>query len=112
VKTTLVFSHMKESVQARRVFLEKGEKIAKHLKRFKDDLVALHGALDKNPHKEEFHASLTLYLPSATLHARECAAEYGVAFSKVFLDLVRQLKKYKDKRIREKRRTARTLSRP
>ena len=112
MKATLSFSHMKESAPVRSVFLEKGRKVAKHLKRFKDDQVALHGALDKNPHKEEFHASLTLYLPSATLHVRECAEEYGTAFNEAFLDLARQLRKYKDKRIREKRRTARTLSRP
>ena len=112
MKTTLVFSHMEESAQAHSVFLEKGGKVAKHLKRFKDDQVALHGALDKNPHKEEFHASLTLYLPSVTLHARERAEEYGMAFNRAFLDLIRQLAKYKDKRVRERRRTSRALPRP
>ncbi len=112
MKTTLVFSHMEESARARGVFGEKANKIAKHLKRFGDDLVFLHGALDKNPHKEEFHASLTLYLPTTTMHARERAAEYGRAFNEAFLDLARQLRKHKDKLTREKRRTTRHSSTP
>ena len=81
VKTTLVFSHMEESARARAAFNEKAGKIAKHLKRFGDDLVYLHAALDKNPHKEEFHVSLTLYLPTTTAHARERAPEYAAAFN-------------------------------
>jgi len=112
VKTTLVFSHMEESAHARNIFFEKGDKVAKHIKAFKEDQVLLHGALDKNPHKEEFHASLTLYLPFATLHARECGPEYGKAFNEAFRDLVRQLKKHKDKMIRERRRTTRASSMP
>ena len=112
MKTTLVFSHMEESAQARGVFMEKVGKVAKHLKRFKDDQAALHGALDKNPHKEEFHASLTLYLPTTTLHVRECAQEYGAAFNKAFQDLARQVRKHKDKLTLEKRRTTRHSSKP
>jgi len=112
VKTTLVFSHMAESAEARGVFMEKVGKISKHLKRFKDDQAALHGALDKNPHKEEFHASLTLYLPTTTLHVRERGQEYGAAFNKAFLDMARRLRKHKDKLTREKRRTTRRSSKP
>jgi len=112
VKTTLVFSHMEESALARGAFLEKSGKIAKHLKRFKDDQAALHGALDKNPHKEEFQASLTLYLPTTTLHVRESGPEYGAAFNKAFLALARQLKEHKDKLTREKRRVARHSPKP
>jgi len=112
VRTTLVFNHTQEGPRARAVFDEKAQKIAKHLKRFRDDQVYLHGALDKNPHKEEFHASLTLYLPATTLHARECAPEYGAAFNEAFLDLARQLRKHKDKLTREKRRVTRHSSKP
>jgi len=112
VKTTLVFSHMAESEPARGVFEGKACKIAKHLKRFGDDLVTLHGALDKNPHKEEFHASLTLYLPTTTVHSRERGAQYERAFNEAFLDLARQLRKHKDKLTREKRRVTRHSSKP
>ncbi|MGE5279259.1 MAG: HPF/RaiA family ribosome-associated protein [Deltaproteobacteria bacterium] len=112
MQTTLVFSHMEENAQARAVFTEKSDKAAKYLKRFKEDQTALHGALDKNPHKNEFYASLTLYLPSVTLHVRERGPEYGAAFSKAFLALGRQAKKHNDKLNREKRRTSRASSRP
>jgi len=112
VRTTLVFSHMEENEQARQAFGERASRIAKYLKRFREDQVFLHGALDKNPHKEEFYASLTLYLPTATMHARERAVDYGAAFTEAFLVLSRQLAKYKDKSTREKRRTTRHTPKP
>jgi ribosomal subunit interface protein len=112
VKTSLVFSHMAESALVRKAFEEKAEKIAKYLKRFKEDQVQLRAALDKNPHLEEFSASLSLRLPDTTIHASERARDFGTAFNEAFLDLVRQLRKHKDKLIREKRRQTRYSSKP
>jgi ribosome-associated translation inhibitor RaiA len=99
---------MEESADVKARFEEKAAKFASHhLKRFKEDLALLHAALDKNPHKEEYFASLTLYLPIATLHARESAFESVASLSQAFLDLTRQIEKHKDKLTREKRRRER-----
>ena len=81
--------------------------MGKYVKRFKDDLTYLHGALDKNPHKDEFYASLSLYLPSIVLHCRERGIDYASALNTAFLDMTRQIEKHKEKLIREKRRKVR-----
>ncbi len=113
MKTSLAVTHMQDNDIIRGHFQERVEKLSKYVKRFREDLVYLHAALDKNPHKDdEFHASLSLYLPSVTLHCREKGADYGAAFNEAFLALVRQLNRHKDKLNREKRRTERRVSRP
>ena len=104
---TLAFSHMEDNSIIRDHFEERASKLQKYIKRFKDDLVHLHGSLDKNPHKEEFYASLSLYLPTATLHCREAAEDSMSAVSRAFLGLIRQAEKHTDKLIREKRRKVR-----
>ena len=106
MKTTLAFSHMEDNSIVRDYFDEKCEKLTRYTKRFKDDLVHLHGTLDKNPHKEEFYASLTLYLPATTLHCREAGGDFEAAMHSAFLWLVRQVEKYTDKLFKEKRRRA------
>lgn len=85
-------------------FYEKAEKIEQYLKRFKDELVHMHGAIEENPHKEEFFATISLYLPTGVLYCRKSDDDYAGAINEAFLDLVRQLKKHKDKLNREKRR--------
>ena len=88
-------------------FDDRVQKMGKHLSHFRDDLVYLHGSLERNPHREEFHAALSLYLPSAALHCRERAEDYVTALNKVFLSLARQIDKHKEKLGKEKRRKER-----
>ena len=107
MKTTFTVSHMQKNSIIRDHFEEKVSRLGKYLKRFKDDLVYLHGTLDKNPHKEEFYATLSLYLPSATLHCRERREDYASAMNLAFLDMARQIEKHKNKLNREKRRKLR-----
>ncbi|PIY82396.1 MAG: hypothetical protein COY78_06890 [Candidatus Omnitrophica bacterium CG_4_10_14_0_8_um_filter_44_12] len=107
MKTTFNVSHMEENSIIRDHFQDRAGKLQKYLKRYKDELVYLHGTLDKNPHKTEFFATLSLYLPSATLHCRERAGVYALALNLAFLDIARQLEKHKDKLSREKRRSVR-----
>jgi ribosomal subunit interface protein len=105
MKTTFTVTHLEESPIFKEYFDQKAAKVAKYLKRFKDELIYLHGALDKNPHKnDEFFASLSLFLPSVALHCRERGKDYAAAINAAFLDLMRQIEKYKEKLIREKRR--------
>ncbi len=107
MKTTFTVTHMEENAIIKDHFEDRVSKLDKYLKRFRADLVYLHGTLDKNPHKEEFYASLSLYLPSATLHCRERAEDSVTAMNLAFLDLARQIEKHKDKLNREKRRKVR-----
>jgi ribosomal subunit interface protein len=104
---TLAFSHMEENSVIREHYEDRALRLQKYTKRFKDELVHLHGSLDKNPHKEEFYVSLTLYLPTTTLHCRESAEDALAAVNKAFLGLTRQVEKHTDKLTREKRRKLR-----
>jgi ribosomal subunit interface protein len=107
MQTTFVVRHAEEEDRIKAYFDDRAQKIRKHLSRFRDDLVYLHGSLERNPHREEFHAALSLYLPSAALHCRERAEDYVTALNKVFLSLVRQIDKHKEKLSKEKRRKER-----
>jgi ribosomal subunit interface protein len=107
MKISLAFSHMEENSIIRDHFTERSSKLQKYIKRFKDDLVYLHGSLDKNPHREEFYASLSLYLPTVVLHCREAAQDSMTAVNRAFLGLIRQAEKHTDKLTKEKRRKVR-----
>ena len=107
MKTTFTVTHLESNEIIAGHFNDRAQRLGKYLKRFKDDLIYLHGALDKNPHKDEFYASLSLYLPSAVLHCRERGTDYASALNTAFLDMMRQIEKHKEKLIREKRRKVR-----
>ena len=107
MKTTFTVSHLEANDIIRGHFQEKAERVSAYLKRFKDDLVYLHGALDKNPHKNEFYASLSLYLPHVVLHCREAGEDFALAMNLAFSALARQIKKHKEKINTEKRRKSR-----
>jgi ribosome-associated translation inhibitor RaiA len=103
MKVTLAFSHMEENSIIKDYYVERAQKLKNHMKRFKDDLVYLHGAL----HKEEFYVSLSLYLPTVTLHCRDTGFDYESAMNGAFLGLIRQVEKHTDKLNTEKRRKVR-----
>lgn len=107
MKTTLTLRHLEESEILKQHFDQRIEKIQQHLKRFSDDLTFLHGVIEKNPHKEECFAALSLYLPTVALHCREKGIDSLTALNSSFLALTRQIEKHKAKLTREKRRQER-----
>ncbi|HAJ57378.1 MAG TPA: hypothetical protein DCL35_06375 [Candidatus Omnitrophica bacterium] len=107
MKTTFTVRHVEKDSIIQDYFDDRAQKLQKHLKRFKDDLVYLHGMLEKNPHREEFYASLSLFLPTLALHCREKGEDFVTAMNASFQDIIRQLEKHVDKMNREKRRRVR-----
>ncbi|MFA5038920.1 MAG: ribosome-associated translation inhibitor RaiA [Candidatus Omnitrophota bacterium] len=108
MKITFSVNHLEENPAYKECFEQKAVKVAKHLKRFSDELVYVHGVLDKNPHKkDEFFASVSLFLPSGAIHCRERGMDYSSAINAAFLDLSRQIEKHKAKMTKEKRRKVR-----
>jgi ribosomal subunit interface protein len=107
MNTTLTVRHLENNDIIKGHFDERAERLKKHLEGFKDDLVYLHGTLEKNPHKEEFYATLSLFLPSIALHCREQGEDFGAAINTAFSDIARQVEKHIDKLNREKRRKIR-----
>ena len=85
-------------------------KINALLKRYAPDLVQLHGAFDKLPHKSEFTFSVNLSLPTGTLHATGEASSAPTSARKAFLELEAQIKKHQA-RLRKDREWKRKPSR-
>ncbi len=107
MKTSFIIRHIDDEKTPKQYFEEKASKLLKHTKRFKDELVYLHGTLEKNPHREEFYATLSLFLPTVALHCREKGTDFALALSFAFQDITRQIEKHIDKLNREKRRLSR-----
>ncbi len=107
MKITFTARHVEKDSIITDYFHDRAAKLRSHLKRFKDELLYLHGTLEKNPHREEFYASLSLFLPTLALHCREKGTDYAMAINFAFQDITRQLEKHIDKLNREKRRKVR-----
>ena len=109
MKTTFTTSHIEAEGTdiIKGHFEEKAVKLGRYLKRFRDELIYLHGTLERNPHKDEFYATLSLFLPTIALHCRERGLDYASALNLAFLDITRQFEKHKDKLSKEKRRRVR-----
>jgi len=71
--------------------------LEKFLKRFAPDLVQLHGAFERIPHKHGFALSLNLSLPTGTLHATGEGSDAAGSVRVAFAEVLAQLKKHMDK---------------
>jgi ribosomal subunit interface protein len=107
MKTTFTVRHVEDDSAVRGHFEDRCQKLQKYLKRFKEDQVFLHGTLEKNPHREDFFATLSLFLPFVALHCRERGGDSLAAMNAAFLDIIRQVEKHTEKLDREKRRRER-----
>lgn len=107
MNTTFTVRHLENNDIIKSHFEDRAAKLRQHLDRFKDDLIYLHGTLEKNPHKDEFYATLSLFLPSVALHCREQSGDFGSALNAAFTDLVRQAEKHIDKLNQKQRRMER-----
>ncbi|MFZ0211140.1 MAG: HPF/RaiA family ribosome-associated protein [Candidatus Acidiferrales bacterium] len=70
------------------------KKLEKFLKRFTPDLVQLHGAFERIPHRDSFALSLNLSLPTGTLHATGEANDVEGSVRAAFAEVITQLKKH------------------
>jgi ribosome-associated translation inhibitor RaiA len=73
------------------------KKLERFLKRFAPDLVQLHGAFGRIPHKNSFALSLNLSLPTGTLHATGEADDVHGSVRAAFAEVISQLKKHMGK---------------
>jgi ribosome-associated translation inhibitor RaiA len=91
------------------------KKMEKLLKRYKPDLVQLHGGIDKHPRKEEYQFTLNLSLPTATLHATGEGPDVRACMKAAFAEIEAQIKKHvallrKDYEWKRKRPRAKVLA--
>jgi len=73
------------------------EKVAKRLKRLKEELAHLSVHVERNPHKEEFYCGLNLFLPSKVVHIQEKHHTLEGCVTESFSRLLIQIDKYKHK---------------
>lgn len=73
------------------------EKLNRLLKKYSPDLISLHGCLDKTPRTSEFELSLTLALPTGTLHATGAGPDPRTCVKIAFTEIEAQLKKHQQK---------------
>ena len=69
-------------------------KLEKLLKSYVPDLVQLHGTIEKRSRKEEYLFSVTLYLPTGTLHATGEGADVRACVKASFAEIESQVKKH------------------
>ena len=69
-------------------------KLSKLLKHFQPDLVQLHGCMEKHPRKGEYRFSLSLSLPTMSLHSTGTAPSVRSAVSLAFEEVESQLKRH------------------
>jgi len=72
-------------------------KLEKLVQSYEGDLVQLHGAFEKHPRRIEYSFSLSIKMPTGTLHALGKAADARSCVHQAFVDLVRQVKKHQEK---------------
>ena len=72
-------------------------KMEKLLATYDPDLVQCHGVAKYRPKKSEYALSVSIVLPTATLHSVNTAKDVHSTVQRTFTDLENQLKKHKDK---------------
>lgn len=97
MKTTLTIRHMKSNKVIQDAFDEHIARLSNRLSHFNEESIFIHGNLDKNPHKEQYFCSLTVFLPSTTLHSRDSSFDLLMAVNAAFESIMRQAEKFKAK---------------
>ena len=88
-------AHSHEAVE--REVLRSTGKLEKLLKSYDGDLVQLHGAFEKHPRRIEYSFSVSIKMPTGTLHALGKGDDARSSVHHAFVDLVRQVKKHQEK---------------
>mgnify|MGYP001578643011 FL=1 len=97
MRTTLTVRHMKNNKMVQDAFDGHVARLSNRLSHFNEESIFIHGNVDKNHHKEQYFCSLTVYLPSMTLHSRDSSFDLLRAVNAAFESIIRQAEKFKAK---------------
>lgn len=89
------YKNLDASPRIEAFFERKVKKIRKLTAHFSDELVQIQACLEKSPKREEYHITLTLYLPNHTLHSKDKGENIIGSINSAFEDLQRQIEKLK-----------------
>jgi ribosome-associated translation inhibitor RaiA len=113
LKTSFSYKQVELREQMEKEVSLNTKRLEKFLKRFSPDLVQLHGAFERIPHRNSFALSLNLSLPTATLHATGEGSDAAGSVRAAFTEVITQLKKHMGKLRKDyewKRKRSRRLS--
>ena len=94
MKLSITYKHVEPRNAAEKEVELYAEKLSRLLKSYEPDLVQLHGAFSKNPHRPELFFSLNLSLPTGTLHATGSGENPRASCKVAFGELQEQVKKH------------------
>jgi ribosomal subunit interface protein len=97
MKTCIHFKHVDSHQSAEKEIERHTGKLGRLLKTYAPDLTQLHATFSKNGRAEEFACSLTLSLPTGTLHATGSAALIRTSCKHAFSELESQVKKHQSR---------------
>ena len=115
LKTSFSYKQVELRQETEKELNTNAKRLEKFLKRFAPDLVQLHGAFERIPHKNSFALSLNLSLPTGTLHATGEGSDAPASVRVAFAEVLTQLKKHMGKLRKDyewKRKRARRLPAP
>ncbi len=93
MKLTISSKNVEWREPVERVTKVQSDKLGKLLKNFQDDLVQLHGCIEKLPRKVKYQFSLSLSLPTKSLYSTGTAPNIRSAVTLAFADIESQHKK-------------------
>lgn len=97
MKTSFSYKQVELREEIEKELNVNAKRLEKFLKRFAPDLVQLHGAFERIPHKNSMALSLNLSLPTGTLHATAEASDAAASVRVAFAEVLAQLKKHMGK---------------
>jgi ribosome-associated translation inhibitor RaiA len=93
MKLSITFKNLDSHDSAESPVARCVKKLERLLQSYEPDLVQLHGVFSRMPRKEEYSFSLTLYLPSGTLHAVGTGEDIRASCKQAFHEIEAQMKK-------------------
>ena len=94
VKTAISYRHVEFPQPVEAAVERHLQKMNTLLKAYAPDLVQLHAAFEKHPHRGDFVFSLNLSLPTGALHATGSGPDARASARKAFVELETQIKKH------------------
>jgi len=94
MKLTIRHAHREWREPVEKETQRQAAKLNKLLKRYSPDLVKMHGDIGKHPRKESYTFTVSLSLPTGTLHATAERADVVASVKAAFAEICAQCKKH------------------
>jgi len=102
--STLTVKNLEKTPQIEDYFDQHADKLSLHLERFNQDLIEIHGMIERNVHRDEFFVIITVKLLSVKLRSQESSRDVLKALNSGFESLIRQAEKLKARILRKNNR--------